>query len=309
MGVYDQAARYLVKRNPAGFFQWRVPRFTANFLFHGWLDTSRLAFPGEPDRICDTVAEFTPANELGPRRILDVEFQSRPDVDMLERLGEYAYRLRRELRYGEGLPGKYQVACLLLNLTGPMQTDFLDMREADLDEAGFYVRAVVGTLHLEDAAETLARIAAGQLQRCVLPWIPPLQGADAAAIMEEWKRLATQEPDGSFRADYGGLALVFAELATCSAAWQRALEGWNVEESQQVLAWQEKARREGKLEYARASLLRALQLRFRVQVPADLTRAIEQITSLDEMSRWFDASQTADSLEAFRAAVQHGERV
>ena len=54
-------------------------------------------FPGEPDRICDTVAEFARADDPDDRRILDVEFSSEPHPDMLERLGEYAYRLRREM--------------------------------------------------------------------------------------------------------------------------------------------------------------------------------------------------------------------
>jgi hypothetical protein len=78
-----------------------------------------IAFPGEPDRVCDTVAEFAAPDGAGPRRLLDVECQSEPDPEMLERLGEYALRLRREVRHGPGQAGKYRVASLLLNLTGP----------------------------------------------------------------------------------------------------------------------------------------------------------------------------------------------
>ena len=60
------------------------------------------------------VAETTPC-------LLDIEAQSYPDVDMLERQGEYAFRLRRERRYGRGRRGKYQVVSVLLNLTGAVQ--------------------------------------------------------------------------------------------------------------------------------------------------------------------------------------------
>jgi hypothetical protein len=304
MGVFDQAARYQVKRNPPGFFRWRVPAFAARFVFHTWLDTSRLAFPGEPDRICDTVAEFLPADGVGPRRVLDTEFQSRPDGDILERVGEYAYRLRRELRYGPGQEGKYQVACLLLNLTGPAQADTLDMRQAELGGAGLHLCAVVATLREEEAAGTLAAIRQGVLDRCVLPWIPLMHGGDQDAILEEWKRLAGEEPDSRFRADYGGLALVFAELADCAAAWRRALEGWNMVESLQVLEWQNQARAEERLVQLRRTILRALRLRFQREVPPDLATAIERLTDVNELERWFDASLTAASLEAFRAAVQ-----
>ena len=142
MGVFDQGAKYTIKTDPDGFFAWRVPRFVARFAFAGWLDTTTLAFPGEPDRICDTVAEFVLRQGEGPRRLLDVESQSEPDPDILERAGEYGYRLRREKRYGPGQGGKYRVACLLLNLTGPVQPRELDLREAELDEAGLYLGAV-----------------------------------------------------------------------------------------------------------------------------------------------------------------------
>ena len=130
MGVYDQASHYAVKLDPEGFFAWRLPRFAAQFTFLGWLDVSTIAFPGEPNRICDTVAEFAPRDSVGARRILDVECQSEPDPDMLERWENTAFRLRREVRHGVGQAGKYQVLGVLLNLTGPEQSAELDLREA-----------------------------------------------------------------------------------------------------------------------------------------------------------------------------------
>jgi hypothetical protein len=65
MGVFDQGAKYTIKDEPAGFFAWRLPRFFAAFAFAGWSDTTTLAFPGEPDRVCDTVAEFVPRSGVG----------------------------------------------------------------------------------------------------------------------------------------------------------------------------------------------------------------------------------------------------
>jgi hypothetical protein len=81
----------------------------------------------------------------------------------------------------------------------------------------------------EDAAATLAGIAAGSVGRCLLPWIPPMRGRAEAGIIEQWKQLALSEPDARRRADYCGLALVFAELTDCRPQWKRALERWNVE--------------------------------------------------------------------------------
>jgi hypothetical protein len=103
MGVYDQAARYMTKRDPAAFFGWIAPEWTNHWRFRDWIDTSSIVFPGEPDRVCDTVAEFTQRRR---RVLVEVEFQSQPHSDMLERLAEYAWRLRRELRFGRGTSGK-----------------------------------------------------------------------------------------------------------------------------------------------------------------------------------------------------------
>ncbi len=69
--------------------------------------------------------------------------------------------------------------------------------------------------------------------------------------------------------------------------------------SQVVEEWRE----EGRVEAQRAALLRALTLRFRSPVPADLVAAVEALTTMQELSRWFDASLTAASLDEFRAAA------
>ena len=311
MNVYDQAARDLAKRDPAGFFRWLVVRFLARFTFLGWLDTSRIAFPGEPDRVCDTVAEFARADDTEERRILDVEFQTKPHPDMLERLGEYTYRLRRELRYGPRGANKYRVVSVLLNLTGPAQPDVLDMTEEGLGGAGSHLRLLQRTLRDEDAGATLAEVAAGRRGRCVLPWVVLMHGAGESGIIQAWCRLAGQEPDSRLRADLGGLARVFAELTGHARAWRQALKRWNVIESPQVREWQAQARKEGRTEGRKegevagrqAALLRLLQLRFKRNVPTRLATAIRRQNDPDELARWFDVAATVDSLEAFRAAV------
>lgn len=309
MGVYDQGARYAIKRDPVGFFQWLTPRFAAAFAFRRWADTSTLAFPGEPDRVCDTVGEFAAAD--GRSWLLDVEVQTEPDPDMLERLGEYVCRLRRELRPAGG---KFLVAPVLLGLTGSMPP-LLDMTAAELADTGMRLLILQRSLRDEDAATTLADIEAGRQGRCLLPWVPLMRGADQPAIMVQWRTLAEQEPDAARRSDYGGLALVFVELTAHAAAWRQALEGWNVKQSPQVLEWQAQARREGRVEgqaegrlEGRAegkveAVLRVLELRFGSPVANDLVALLNQVHDPMELSRWLDAALTAPSLDAFRHTV------
>lgn len=307
MGVYDQAARYMTKRDPAAFFRWVAPRLWENWRFQDWIDASSIAFPGEPDRVCDTVAEFVHRTHRRRRVLVEVEFQAQPHPDMLERLAEYAWRLRREFRLGRGAAGKYDVASVLLNLTGSRQADELDLTQEDLDGAGPGIKAVVRTLREEDARETLARIAAGELARSVLPWVPLLRHAGEVDTIKAWKTLAESESDPHRRGDFGGIALVFSELAKRGKAWRQQLEGWNVQQSEQVLEWQREARqagiKEGIKEGVKEGVKRVLQRRFAVVASAEVFRRLEALDDRGELDRWFDAALAAESWEAFEREI------
>jgi hypothetical protein len=301
LAYFDRAARYLIREWPLGFFLWLSLRFAQAWRFRGWLDTS---VPGESDdseRICDLVAEFENIAEPARRSLLEVEAQTRPHADMPERLGEYAYRLRRERRYGRGRRGKYQVLSVLLNLTGAVQPNVLDMTEETLDGAGLHIDIVQRTLREEDAAATLRRIASGDFQRCILPWIPLMRSGGDAGIIEEWKRLASLERNADRRADYGAIALTFAELAKRKGVWQAGLEDWNVKESRFLAGWEKRGMDKGELKRQRKALLRALQLRLQNPLPTDLVSVVNASEDLDELERWFDLSQTANTLAEFRA--------
>ena len=79
-------------------------------------------------------------------------------------------------------------------------------------------------------------------------------------------------------------------------------------ESPLVNKWQEEARREARIETGMEVVRPAIYLRFGTPVPADLDEQLAAIKNKAEVDRWFDASQTAPSLDAFRAAVQNGKR-
>jgi heavy metal translocating P-type ATPase len=78
----------------------------------------------------------------------------------------------------------------VLHLTGPEQQDTLDMAlPADLG-AEFRFKVRQRALRGEDAAATVAAVAAGQRARCILPFVPLMRGGAEAGIIEEWKRCA-----------------------------------------------------------------------------------------------------------------------
>ena len=131
-----------------------------------------------------------------------------------------------------------------------------------------------------------------------------MRGGGEPSIIEQWKELATAEPDGRRRADYGGLALVFAELTGCRPQWKEALEGWNVEQSQQVLEWQAEAeqrgRMRGKAEGKAESVVRVLERRLSEAIPPDLASAIRATTDLAQLDRLLDAAAITASVDDFR---------
>jgi hypothetical protein len=223
---------------------------------------------------------------------------------MLHRLLDYLARLNLELQGAAESRGVYSVAGALLNLTGPEQPDMVDMRPPGMEGYGLWARVVLRTMRLENATDTLAAIAAGGLERCILPWIPLMHGGDAPGIMEQWKQVAVTEPDRLLRGRCGVLALLFADLARRLAEWKRALEGWNMGESQVANAWRAEGRAEGELAASRAHLLRVLELRFGTSIPNDLRAALQGESDLTELARCLDAAVTANALAEFRAAVQ-----
>ncbi len=299
MAELDQTARYALKVAPAEAIRWLVPTLDADLGFTRWLDTETIAFPGEPGRRCDTVAELVSRGGKSAPWALVLEAEARPTPTILDRVLEYEARLLRRLRHGPRRRDRYLVAAVVIFLRGCKQELTLQMQLPGTD-LGLGLR--VGTLSLarEPAAATLEQIGRDDLGRSILPWVPLMAGGDEAAVVAEWVRLAAGETNAQRRADYPGLALVFADSVGRLPVWKQALEGFNVWESQVIREW----KAAGRVEQQRGALLRALRLRFPPEVPADLGRTIEQTTDLDVLTRWFDAALTVPTLDAFRSAIQ-----
>jgi hypothetical protein len=114
---FDQACRYLIKKY-AGILGWLLGALPAAVRFAGWLDTRSIPFPGEPDRVCDTVAHLV--DTTGPERhwAVPIEFQLKPISRMFGRLLEYLARLWLTLASHDGSGQRWCVGAVLVNLTG-----------------------------------------------------------------------------------------------------------------------------------------------------------------------------------------------
>jgi hypothetical protein len=281
--AFDQASRYLVRLDPVGFLRWL---FAGTLRFLGWLETRSIPFPGEPDRTGDTVACVEDERHPGPLWAVPIEFQSEPDADMFGRLLEYLGSVWRQKRPPERPGERYGVVGCIVNLTG--QGDC--RRDFQLGPARTLLQPVEFNLAAMDAAATLNAIAAGEVARCALAFIPLMQRGGEDGIIAQWLEIARAEPNERKRGDYSSLALVFAELTKRRAPWQEALKGWNVKESQQVLEWQAEAEQRGEkrgeergeLRGVRNSLRIVLENRFGM-LSEEFLRRLDAVTDLGRL--------------------------
>jgi hypothetical protein len=309
---YDQACRYLAKKNPQMLSAWILPNLPKEVRYSGWLDTRSIPFPGESERVCDTVAHFI--DSQGPRHwAIAIEFQLKPAVNMFGRLLEYLGRLWLELRLPDHSILSFRVGAAVINLTGRGNAS----RTMELGDTGLrtVLHVVEKNLADDDAQAVLDAIATGDQDRFLLPWIPLMQGGHEASIIRQWKELAMAETDKQRRGDFAGLALVFAEAAGCRTHWREALMGWNMEISQQVLEWQAEALQrgkaegkaegkvEGKAEGKAEALLKVLRIRFGKRIPRKLQQTLLETADLARLEQWLELALRVDSLESFREAA------
>jgi hypothetical protein len=297
---YDQACRYAAKLDAVGLLCWLVGETPAELRFRTWLDARTLPWPGDPERTCDTVAwlgDADPAVEWA----VPVEFCLEPDGELFGRLLVYLGQLWHEKRPTDGRGEHFAVGAVVVNLTGRGHTS----RDMQLRQTG--VRTMLGVAECDlahmDAATTLDGIAAATIAPCVLSWIPLMQNGAEAAIIQQWLELARREPEAKRRSDYGGLALVFAEAADRRHAWEKALEGWNVTDSQVIQEWIAQGEVMGEVKGQATALLRLLARRFPPGLPAEVAAVIRGATDVAQLQRWFDLAVDADSLETFRRAA------
>ena len=296
MNDYDKAGRRAEKEDPPNFFDWLLPGFLNPIRFTDWHDARQLPFPGEKDRYCDTVGAF--ADPSGNRWAVVVELLSEAQGLMLPRMFDYAARLYLELQQSPDTRGT-SVAAAVLDLTGPPQPDAIDMRLPGTAGGMVGIKIIRRTMRDESAAATLDGIEAGTIGKCLLSWIPLMSGADDSGIIDRWVRMAEAEPDTLRKAQWGALALTFAELAGRTDAWQRGLKEFNVTKSMFL----EGFRQEGRIKGLREGVVDALENRFGKPVPAKMISTLDRVEDVTRLKALGKTALTADSLEVFQAAL------
>ena len=202
-------------------------------------------------------------------------------------------------------PGsRFRLGAVVVNLTGTGDAS-RDMRWPDAGLAT-QLRVAERNLASESADELLGAIEAGTRSRALLPWIPLMTGGDDSGIIHRWKVAAEVEADFRRRAEYGGLALVFASAAARTVIWKTALEDWNVRESSVVNEWiaEGEARGVKKGEVAAYANIIAAELEAKGgPVTADLLATIRAQSPADLSCVWVPAAFRCADVADFRARV------
>ena len=291
---FDKASRYAAKIDPSGFLRWVLDLPPDAFAFRSWLDTRGLPFPGDPDRVSDTVVRLDDPAAGGQPWAIAIEFQTEPDALMFGRLLEYLGQLWRTTKPDAEKGSRFHVGAVVVNLSGTGLAS-RDMRWAGLATK---VQVVERNLASESADELLGAIERGEHSRALLPWIPLMTGADEAGMIERWKRAGEAEPDDRQRSSLAGLAKVFAEAAGRKELWVKQLEGWNMKVSTVVEEW----RLEGEVRGLVAGVLGVLEAKFG-GVPPELADAIRPTTDAAQLRSWLIAASRAGDLAEFRSSA------
>jgi hypothetical protein len=307
--AFDQASRYAARLDPVGFLSWALSLPSTEFSFRGWLDTRDSPFPGEPDRTGDTVARLDDRSGTSPPWAVAVEFQTEPDPLIFGRLLGYLSHLWLNLKPDPERGSRFQVGAAVINLTGLGSAS----REMRWPMAGLITQVTVAERNLgrEQATDTLDRIEAGLVSRCILPWVSLMAGMEGPPLADRWRRLADAEPEHRTRSEYGSLALIFATAADRRAEWEHILRGWNMKESSVVNEWLAEGRAEGRVlgraeglaegraEGRAEAILAVLEQRCG-SVPGELAAAIRASTDLTNLQTWLGMALRAESLDTFR---------
>ncbi|VTU00617.1 unnamed protein product [Gemmataceae bacterium] len=132
-----------------------------------------------------------------------------------------------------------------------------------------------------------------------------MSGGGTDGAIGRWKdTVAGRVPDRRTRGNLAGIALVFAELVGRRADWKRALEGFEMTESEVVNEWIGQGEARGTLTTQRKNLLELLEGRFPGAVPGEVRQLIRQQESLPVLHDWFTAAVRAYTFEQFLAVVK-----
>jgi hypothetical protein len=168
MNDYDKAGRYLVKKQPLGFFRWLLSGPRPRLLFRAWIDARRVALPNQNDLTNDLVGAVEKAGVL---EAVCVELEAEARADAVTRVLGYLLRIWTEPECEGSLP----ITCVsgvILDLTGRSPTKELILQSKIVPACRLEFTVLRRSLADEDAATLVAGVASGEISPWLLGWVP-----------------------------------------------------------------------------------------------------------------------------------------
>jgi len=283
---YDHGSRGLMRRARPALLCHLLKTPASQTRFMRWLDT-RLVVPGQPERVCDTIAHVLRMDQGGFPWAIVIEFQVEPDERMFGRALGYESMIWLAEKPTDLAGDRFDVLSVVVNLTGIGRCG---RRMLWLPGAETTLGPIEWNLQTLDATVILEQVARGEAPLELLAWCSLMQKGNQPGTIKRWLEVADLETDPVRKADLA-LVVVFAQLTGHERTWHKALEGFNVIESVIVNEWKAESKAEDIVDF--------LQGRFD-SIPEDLAAKIRQTTALDVLKRWVVLAAKTDSLDAFR---------
>ena len=299
MNDFDQAARFLLKADPAGHIRWLFPELDASLQFRKWLDSQSAPRPGEPDRRCDTIAELYDTTGASEPRALVVELFTAADPDATPRTLEYVGRFAREMRHGPHDRDRYNFSAAMIFLTSaPVVLSLVSNLPGARRTLAFEPEPLIVSNKV--AVASLQAFAQNQVGWGILAWCSLMQGGQDAEFVALWRGVVEKLSDLGVQRILVDTACVLAQLTESADLWKEGVKGMLVTESTLM----REQRDLGALRAWREAVLKLLGTRF--PVPADLRDRIEAETDAADLQRWHLLVNTVSDLDAFRSAIGPG---
>lgn len=303
MGVYDQAARFAARADPESVPQRLARGRGVNWRFREWFDTRTVPLPGGPDRAADLVAALDDPFRPEKPWLAVLEFQTDPVEDKLDGTLEEVAILRHRVRHGDERKGKYKVVVGLIHLRGRSPVEMLDMTLPD--GSGTRYAPLIWNVAEDDAERTLERVASGEVSWGMLFWVPLMNGGGSEEVIGRWKDVVnTRVEDRQTRVAVTHIALIFAELVGRRIMWKLSMDDSGMTESPLVNEWISQGVEKAMLKERRRTLIAVLERKFRITLPADMVRFINEQESLPLLEDWRNAALDAATLGDFMAVLK-----
>lgn len=215
---FDGTARALADLEPHGLLAWLATRAGLTLTFHDWFPERSKPRPAGLERIADQVAALNDATPPVQPWLFVLEWQTEPDDDKLDVLLEEAGILRSRARLGPERQGKYLVLPILIHLTGRAPQSELDQRTPT--GIGSYQRPLLWDIGEDSAATVLDQVAAGAQPWVLLFWLPLMQGANDAIIVQRWLEVVLAKAPAHRHGDLREAALIWSSLAGIYPVWE-----------------------------------------------------------------------------------------